>query len=569
MSDRLVVEVGRRGRLVVGEPFFVPGVPLVLDKRGISEVRPGQLAVVATRRGRARLEKALGPADSIESVLGALLEQEALVEGYEPHDLPPPSLEGRVDLRDQLTFTIDPETAKDFDDAISVRKEGDGLRAWVSIADVAHFVPAGTPLDRGAARRAFSAYVPGRVAPMLPPELADDACSLRPHQDRLCVTVEVPFDGAMEAGEPSFYRSVIRSRERLTYGQAERILAGEEQAAPEVAEALQLAERLALELRRRRFARGALRITTREIVFAFDGRGGVERAWLESEPHAHLLIEELMILANEAVGGLLAGRRRETLYRVHERPDPTAISLLLAKLADLEVPTPPAPEAERLTSGQAAALAGQISERVSAYVESSGRGVEAFPALVLRSLKQARYDTKNLGHSGLASPAYCHFTSPIRRYPDLVCHRTLLRELGLADEPPVDDPEEVADHTSVKERAIAEVEHRADDICLAWLLEAVLYDRGWESTFEGEVTGVIGSGLFARFGEVFEGYLPVRKLPGYFELNALGTALVARRGGRRYRIGDQIEVRVADIDRPAGKIGIELASGAGASRSPA
>jgi ribonuclease R len=558
LSDRVVVEVGRRGRLVVGEPFFTPGVPLVLDKRGVSEVRPGQLAVVAPRRGRARLEKALGPADSVESVLDALLEQEGLVEQYEPYDTPQPTLEGRVDLREQLAFTIDPETAKDFDDAISVRQEGTGLRAWVHIADVSHFVPPGSPLDRGAAGRSFSAYVPDRVAPMLPPELADDLCSLRPNQDRLCVTVEVPFDAELRPGEPTFYRSVIRSRERLTYGQAERILGGTEQASEELAEALRLAEQLALELRRRRFARGALRITTREIVFAFDGAGGVERAWLESEPHAHLLIEELMILANEAVAGLLAGRRREALYRVHERPDPTAISLLLAKLAELEVPTPPAPETERLTPGQAARLAGEISERVGEYIERSGRGVEAFPSLLLRALKQARYDPKNLGHAGLASPAYCHFTSPIRRYPDLVCHRALLRELGAADEPPAEDQEELAEHASARERAIAEVEHRADDICLAWLLEAVLYERGWETTFAGEITGVIGSGLFARFGEVFEGYLPVRKLPGYFELDDLATALVARRGGRTYRLGDPIEVRITDIDRPAGKIEIAL-----------
>jgi len=554
LSDRLVVEVARRRYFVVGESYFTPGVPLVLDKKGISEVRPGQLAVVSAGRGRARLEKPLGPADSVDTVLDALLEQEGLIEQHEPHDAPAPSLEGRVDLREQLTFTIDPETAKDFDDAISVRQEGDGLRAWVHIADVSHFVPAGTPLDRGAARRAFSAYVPGRVAPMLPHELADDLCSLRPHQDRLCVTVEVPFGAKLEAGEASFYRSVIRSDARLSYGQAERILAAEEPAAAEVVEGLKLAERLALELRRRRFARGALRITTREIVFAFDGRGGVERAWLESEPHAHLLIEELMILANEAVGGLLAARNRLALYRVHERPDPTAISLLLAKLADLEVPTPPAPEADKLSPGQAAALAGQISERVSDYVERSRRGTEAFPALVLRALKQARYDPRNLGHSGLASAAYCHFTSPIRRYPDLVVHRTLLRELGLDDEPQPDDLDELADHTSEKERLLANVEHRADDICLAWLLDAVLYDRGWETTFEGEINGVIGSGLFARFGDVFEGYLPVRKLPGYFELNELGTALVARRGGRRFRLGDPIQVKVSDIDRPAGKI---------------
>jgi ribonuclease R len=558
LSDRLVVEVGRRGRLVVGEPFFTPGVPLVLDRRGLDAVRPGQLAVVAPRRGRARLEKVLGPADSVESVLEALLEQEGLVEEYEPHDPPAATLDGRVDLREQLAFTIDPETAKDFDDAISVRREGDGLRAWVHIADVSHFVPAGSALDLGAARRSFSAYVPGRVAPMLPPRLSDDLCSLRPNEDRLCVTVEIPFDADLEPGEGSFYRSVIRSRERLTYGRAERIMAGEERASEEIAEALQLSERLALELRRRRFARGALRITTREIVFAFDGEGGVERAWLESEPHAHMLVEELMILANEAVAGLLAGRRRESLYRVHERPDPQAISLLLGKLADLEVPTPPAPDEERLTPAEAGKLAGRVSERVSEYIESTGRGVEAFPALVLRALKQARYDPKNLGHSGLASPAYCHFTSPIRRYPDLVVHRTLLREVGAADEPVPDELPELAEHTSARERAIAEVEHRADDICLAWLLEAVLYDRGWEAPFEGEITGLIASGIFARFGEVFEGYLPVRKLPGYFELNGLGTALVARRGGRRYRLGDPIEVRVTDIDRPAGKIELAL-----------
>jgi ribonuclease R len=564
MANRVVVEMSRRGRYFVGEPFFTPGVPIPIDKRGLGDVKPGQLAVVATGRGRARLEKTLGPADRVENVLEALLEHEGARSGFEPHDPPPPSLEGRVDLRDQLAFTIDPETAKDFDDAISVRPEGDGLRAWVHIADVSHFVPAGTPLDRGAAERGFSVYVPGLVAPMLPPELADDLCSLRPRQDRLCVTVEVPFDGNLQLGEPSFYRSVIRSRERLTYGQAERILRGEEQADADLTEALRLAERLALELRRRRFARGALRITTREIAFAFDGNGGVEGAWLESEPHAHMLVEELMILANEAVGGLLAGRRREALYRVHERPDPQAIGHLLAKLADLDVPTPPAPEQERLTPGLAAQLAAQTSESVSDYVERSGRGREAFPALVLRALKQARYDTRNLGHSGLASKAYSHFTSPIRRYPDLVAHRALLLELGVADEPPAEDPAALAEHCSLVERKAADIEYRADDICLAWLLEAVLFERGLEATFEGEVNGLIGSGLFARFGEVFEGYLPARRLAGdYYELNTLGTALVGRRTKKTFRLGDQIEVSVAEVNRAEGKIELRPAGSAG------
>jgi len=491
----------------------------------------------------------LGPAKSIDAALEGLLVERGLRGPFEPYEPPEPSLEGRVDLREELSFTIDPETAKDFDDALSLRREEDGIRAWVHIADVSHFVPAGTPLDLGAAERANSVYVPGRVAPMLPPELADDLCSLRPHQDRLCVTVELP-----PAREPLFYRSAIRSRARLTYAQAER-----RDAEPEVAAALELADELARELRRRRFARGALRIESREIAFAFDGRGGVERAWREEEPSAHALVEELMILANEAVAGLLAGRRREALFRVHERPDPQAIALLFARLADLEVPTPPVPADEALSPAAAARLAGAASEAVTDYVTRSRRGRDAFPALVLRSLKQARYDPRNLGHSGLASPAYCHFTSPIRRYPDLVVHRALLHELGAADDPAPDDLAELAEHTSAREREAAEVEYFADELCLAWLLEAELFERGWDSSYGGEIVGVIGSGVFVRFGEVFEGLLPARRLPGdYFELNPLATALVGRRSGRRYRLGDPIEVRVDEIRRSEGKVALTL-----------
>jgi ribonuclease R len=560
VDERVVVEISRRGKLVVGEPYFTPGVPIVLDRKGLGDLGPGHLAVVSTGRGRARLERPLGPAESIENVLEGLLEHEGLRGGFEPHTPPEPTLEGRADLRDLITFTIDPETAKDFDDAISARREGDGVRLWVHIADVSYFVPAGSPLDHGALRRALSTYVPGRVAPMLPPELADDLCSLRPYLDRLCVTVEVPFDGDSNPGQPSFYRSVIRSRERLTYGRAEAILAGRERAELELEEALRLAEQVALELRRRRFARGALRISSAEIAVAFDSEGGVERAWLESEPHAHALVEELMILANEAVAGLLAGRQQESLYRVHERPEPQAIGLLVAKLADLGVPTPPAPDPEELTSREAARLAGAVSERVSDYVDGAGRGREAFPSLVLRSLKQARYDPRNLGHSGLASTAYCHFTSPIRRYPDLVCHRALLREIGQGDDPLPEDLPEAAEHCSVQERLAADVEYRADDICLAWLLGDVLFERGWEESFEGEITGLIGSALFVRFGEVFEGMLPARRLvDDYFELNPLGTALVGRRTQRTFRLGDPIAVRVEEIRREEGKVELSLA----------
>jgi ribonuclease R len=175
--------------------------------------------------------------------------------------------------------------------------------------------------------------------------------------------------------------------------------------------------------------------------------------------------------------------------------------------------------------------------------------------MVLQALKRARYDPANLGHSGLASSAYCHFTSPIRRYPDLVVHRALLRELGVSDEPLPEDLGADAAHASQRERHAAALEYRADEVCLAWLLEQRLFELGWEAGFEGEITGVIPSGLFVRFAEVYEGYIPARRLPGdYFELNELATALVGRRGGKTYRLGDQIEVRVEDIRRHEGKV---------------
>jgi ribonuclease R len=555
---RLVAELARRGKLFVGEPFFEGGTPVVVDRKGAGDASVGDLAVLRLGRGRARVEQTLGRADDVEAVLEGLLWHEGVRREHPPLPAEPPAEElDRVDLRDLFAFTIDPEGAKDFDDALSFRREADGVRAWVHIADVSAYVPSGAALDHDAADRAFSVYVPGRVEPMLPERLSDDLCSLRPQEERRCVTVEIPFDGDLAAGEPSFYRSVIRSRERLTYGHAEAILAGHERAGAELVEALRLAEQVAGELRRRRYQRGALRIETGEIAFAFDGEGGVERAWIETEPLAHALVEELMIAANEGVAGLLAGHGRDALYRVHERPEPQAVELLLSKLTALEVPTPAAPE--RLTPAEAARLAARVSAQVGRYAETSGRGGEAFPALVLRSLKQARYDPRNLGHSGLASRAYCHFTSPIRRYPDLVCHRALLRELGILDVELPDDLEDLAQWASARERDAARIEYLADEICLAWLLEGRLFHEGWETVFEGEIVGAIGSGVFVRFDGVFEGYVPARRLPGdYFELDPLGTALVGRRTGKAYRLGDPLDVRVEEIKRWEGKVELSL-----------
>jgi ribonuclease R len=563
----VVAEVIRRGKLVYAEPYFTPGLPLLLEQRVRTEVGLGDLVVARPGRKRARVEQVLGSANRIETVLEGLLVESGRRREFEPYELPSPSLEDRVDLRDLITFTIDPETAEDFDDAISVREEEGGVRVFVHIADVSAYLPSGAPLDYGAAERAFSTYVPGNVAPMLPPELSEDACSLRPGQDRLCVTTEVLLDGEYRRGEPRFYRSIIRSNARLSYGQVERILAGEESSEPELLAALELTDCASSALRRHRFSRGALRIERPELEFAFDGEGGVARAWFQTEPRAHALIEDLMILANEAVAELLSERGRKALYRVHERPDPQSLTALIGKLTKLEVPTPPAPDEGSLTPQEAELLASQIATGVNGYVANSGRGREAFPILVLRALKQARYDPRNLGHSGLASRAYCHFTSPIRRYPDVVCHRALLRELGLSDDVPAADLEALAEHASAAEREAGEVEFQADEICLAWLLDARQRSEGPDERFTGEITGLIGAGLFARFGEVFEGFLPVRRLGGdYYEIDVLGTALEGRRGGR-WRLGDEIEVEVERIERHSGKVELRRAGSTRAGRA--
>lgn len=519
------------------------------------------------RRGRGKVAEVLGPATSIDAVLSGLLVHRALrpVElGPSAADReadwarPDPGAEVRVDLRAQPAVTIDPGDARDFDDAIALAPSTDGgATAWVHIADVSAFVRPATALERLASERAFSTYVPGQVVPMLPERLSTDTCSLRPGHDRPVVTVELRIADDATVTSSTFYRSVIRSRARLTYGEVEHILGGRERVDSEIGEVLRLARAVTRELRARRFERGAFRIESRELTFTLDGEGGVAEAGFESEPTAHALVEELMIAANDAVAAFLASRRLPAIFRVHERPDPQSVMALLGRLAALEVPTPPRPDV--LTRDQAAALAAAAAESVASYVRGSGRGEEAFPSLVLRSLERARYDPVNLGHSGLASSAYAHFTSPIRRYPDLVCHRSLLRELGLGDDPPGADLAAVAERASATEREIAAAEHAANDLCLVWLLDRRLFELGWETCFDGEIIGVIDSGVFVRFEEVFEGYLPARRIHGdYYELDPLGTALVGRRHGRRFRLGDPIGVSVSGIDRSEGKVNLAL-----------
>jgi ribonuclease R len=471
----------------------------------------------------------------------------------------------RRDLTGLPTFTVDPATARDFDDAVSARREGEAIRLWIHIADVAAHVPPGSPLDREARRRGNSTYVPGAVEPMLPHALSEEACSLAPGVERLAVTAEIELGTGGRPGSAAFYRSRIRSDARLDYDQLDVVFSGRAEAPEAVAEALSIAREAAAALGERRGAT-SLDVESFEPEFRFDSRGQVTAAHGVAQTESHRLIERLMILANEQVAQLLERKRVAAIYRVHARPDPPRIERLIAQLHALEIPTPPlrGTPAPR----EAAELAAEASRLVTREAARRGHGRAAYTSLVLRSLKQASYSEGNSGHAGLGSAAYCHFTSPIRRYPDLVVHRALLAALGEGEPAPsVAEAREAARHCSERERDSMRIERRADDVCAAFLLERELRERGAETAFEGEASGLIRAGAFVAFGgelgDVYEGFLPARLLGGAerFELDETETALVGQDSQRKLRLGDPISVQVSGVEAARGRADLEPAAG--------
>ena len=571
-SSAIAGVIVRHGKSLEVEPLFQPGPPLPVE-RGSVKPQPGDLVLFTFSHGfRAQIVRPLGKSGVLKDVMEALLADSGIRRGFS-HAVQADAAKAaplqenqdadRVDLRSLFTFTIDPVMAQDFDDALSFVRGAEGITTvYVHIADVSYFVRAGTALDREALRRGTSVYVATGVEPMLPPLLSSGVCSLRPDEDRKTVTVEMDLDDDGRVLRSGFYRSLIRSDARLDYEQVERMLRGLEPMDSELAEPLGWGRGLATILRENRFQRGSLRVETADPEFEWDDEGKVVAADPGEELESHWFIENFMVLANEQVASFLEREQVPTVYRVHDLPDAFRVDHLLDVLSSLGVPTPHF-DPLTATADDIRRVTREAAESIDTHA-AEGLGRAALTQQVLRAQARAVYDTVNIGHFGLASNTYCHFTSPIRRYPDLLVHRALLGRLGLSPEPAAAFLSDWAAQCSKTEREAAKIELKADDIVLAHLLRRRLAEDGWDSVFEGQVLSFTRRGMFVLFERLFQGYLSVVELPrDEYLLNELETALEGRRTSRGYKLAGLLRVRVLGVDEVRGRVDLTLAGSAG------
>ena len=440
----------------------------------------------------------------------------------------PPDIEGRRDLRNLEFVTIDGETAKDFDDAVVCRREGNAFRLWVAIADVSHYVRHGDALDMDARERGTSVYFPRRVIPMLPEKLSNGICSLNPKVDRLAMVCEMAISAQGELGRHEFYPAVFRSQARLTYTQVWAELEG-----GKPPEHLARLYELFHALHASRSKRGAIDFDTVETRMVFDAKGKIERIVPEARNDAHRIIEECMLAANVCAGNFIAERKQPVLYRVHDVPAEEKVAALRAFLAELGLQLPggdiPKPR-------DYAALLEKIRARPDFAL---------LQTVLLRSLKQAMYTPENVGHFGLAFDAYVHFTSPIRRYPDLLVHRAIKALLAGKKYDGGIDWQALGRHCS-------ETERRADDASRdveSWLKCYYMRDHVGE-TFSGTITGVAPFGLFVTLDEYFvDGLVHISELGrDYFQYDAPRHLLFGERTKKRFRLTDRMKVKLVRVD---------------------
>lgn len=457
----------------------------------------------------------------------------------------------RTDLRGLLSFTIDGRDAKDFDDAVSLEALKDGcVRLGVHIADVGHYVREGTALDREALARGTSIYLPGRVLPMLPEQLSNGVCSLRPDEDKFTMTALLTIDESGETVDTQLLRTITRSNARLVYDDVNAFFDGDgaqrEQLAgkhPELPQTLLEMKRLAGVLRARRTAQGSIDFDTEEPQFVLDAQGEPVEILRRERGEAERMIEDFMLAANEAVARFARTHGVPLLYRVHEKPDPDKLAIFKDFLDGLGV------SSRRLTAeakpGDIRAILEQTRERPEYAVISM---------LALRSMQKARYDEHPLGHYGLAMPDYCHFTSPIRRYPDLVVSRALTAVLtGKRVTLTGERLSDAAIRSSECERAAIEAERAADRIMMARLMAGHVGE-----VFSGTVSGVSESGFYVALSNGAEGFVPARTLEDWFDFDERHMRLRGERTGAVISLGQAVTVRVSSVELSTGFINLEL-----------
>lgn len=432
---------------------------------------------------------------------------------------------GRRDLRSRDVFTIDPTDAKDFDDAISLDEVEGCLRLGVHIADVSHYVHWDSSIDVCARDRATSVYLVDRVLPMLPEKLSNDLCSLKPGQDRLAMTCDMFLDEDAKLKRYEVYPSVICSKRRFDYVEAQEIL--DRTHADPYEEKLRRFDALAKKLYETREKRGAIDFDSVEAKPVLDEFGRVERVDLRRNTDATSMIEEAMILANETVAGHAHGKHAPFVYRIHESPSAQALEALLPLLKDMGYST------AGLAEGYPQAFQRVLDEAKKTHDET------LVNYLVLRSMERAVYSTEPIAHFGLASKCYCHFTSPIRRYPDLMVHRLLKDPRAMEGQ-----LDWLAHHSSKMERLAEQAERDSVELKLCEYLEEHI-----DEEFVGTISTVVARGLFVRLDNTLEGFLLLNDLHAeHHDFDPKTQTLVGEETGRTYRLGQQIRVRVEDVD---------------------
>lgn len=445
--------------------------------------------------------------------------------------------EGREDLRDVFHVTIDGITARDFDDAVCVEETPGGYRLYVSIADVGHYVQPGSPLDREAYERGTSVYFPSGVIPMLPERLSNGLCSLNPDEDRYAFCAILDFDATGKRVQSRFCRSVIRSRHRLTYeyvwGMIAQTLEPSE-VIEELGEPVTRMAKLGRLLNKRRFSRGAIGFEMPEVEIIMGDDDQVSSLFRRERNEAHKLIEEFMLAANEAVAEHLGSKGVGILYRIHDTPDPVKIEAFAEFASNFISPMPTDPPTSAQWFNQILDLARDTPRE---FVVNN---------LLLRTMKQARYSPENVGHFGLAADFYAHFTSPIRRYPDLQVHRALAGWLSGTKQSAKEKGHlvEMGEFLSTRERVAVEAERDISNRLKARYLVQHIGD-----SFPGVISGVTSWGMFVELDMMVSGVVAIDDLPGdtYFFEEKMHR-LVGRRTGARYQLGDLVVVRVAQVD---------------------